>query len=250
MYLLFNDIRNFALYSEKDEVGHLQDVYLDEREWVGRYLVVETGGWFSSAKILLGSAGIRSVDLEQRRVVTALSKKQVEEAPPASSRKTVSQANEGPWTLTPNSMIYVAGARGAVLPPYIYDEAIEVDRAAVEKAEKQSEPKADRHLRSCNELVGYAISASDGEIGSVSDLVLDPSDWRVAYLVVDTGNWLPGKLVILPPKLANNVSWNDRTISFAMTRQKVEESPALSSLDELERSHEDLIYAHYGHPMV
>lgn len=251
MYVSFNDIRSFTLRSGDEEIGHVHDVYVDDRDWVAQYLIAETGGWFSSNKIVLNNSGIDSVDLDNRILTTSLSKQEVENAPPASSRETVSQANDKAWMLAPPSMVYLAGSRGAVLPPSFYDEAIEMDRAvSQDPAAQKADQKRERHLRSANELVGYGIFASDGDIGSVSDLVIDPSDWRIAYLSIDTGNWLPGKLVILPPKIAKAVSWADRSISFSMTKSKIEESPALSSLAELKRSHEDSIYTHYAHPMV
>jgi hypothetical protein len=41
---------------------------------------------------------------------------------------------------------------------------------------------------------GYKIEASDGTIGSVSDFLFDDRTWKVRWLVVDTGNWLTGRL--------------------------------------------------------
>jgi hypothetical protein len=50
---------------------------------------------------------------------------------------------------------------------------------------------------------GYAIEASDGDIGTVSDFLFDDASWLVRWLVVDTGNWLSGRKVLLPP----SASW-------------------------------------------
>ena len=47
-------------------------------------------------------------------------------------------------------------------------------------------------------IKGYAIAASDGEIGTVSDLLFDDVSWRVRWLVVETGTWLAGRKVLLP----------------------------------------------------
>ena len=48
---------------------------------------------------------------------------------------------------------------------------------------------------------GYAIEASDGDIGTVSDFLFDDASWLVRWLVVDTGNWLSGRKVLLPPSV-------------------------------------------------
>jgi hypothetical protein len=52
-------------------------------------------------------------------------------------------------------------------------------------------------LRSVKELQGYAIRAIDGDIGQVHDFYFDDQSWLIRYLVVDTGNWLPGRRVLI-----------------------------------------------------
>ena len=54
-------------------------------------------------------------------------------------------------------------------------------------------------LWSASGIKGYAIAASDGKIGTVSDFLFDDDSWLVRWLVVDTGHWLPGRKVLLPP---------------------------------------------------
>ena len=54
-------------------------------------------------------------------------------------------------------------------------------------------------LRNASAIKGYAIAASDGRIGSVSDFLFDDASWVVRWLLVDTGKWLSGRKVLLPP---------------------------------------------------
>ena len=54
-------------------------------------------------------------------------------------------------------------------------------------------------LRSTADLAGLAIHATDGDIGLVEDIYFDDIHWRVRYFVVDTGHWLPGRLVLISP---------------------------------------------------
>jgi len=52
-------------------------------------------------------------------------------------------------------------------------------------------------LRGVKEMLGYAIRATEGEIGQVHDLYFDDQAWTVRYVVADTGNWLSGRRVLL-----------------------------------------------------
>ena len=56
-------------------------------------------------------------------------------------------------------------------------------------------------LWNASAINGYAIKASDGQIGTVSDFLFDDASWLVRWLVVDTGNWLSGRKVLLPPSV-------------------------------------------------
>jgi hypothetical protein len=48
-------------------------------------------------------------------------------------------------------------------------------------------------LRHTSEIGGYAIGATDGPIGSITDFLFDDVTWRVRWLVVDTGAFLSGR---------------------------------------------------------
>jgi uncharacterized protein YrrD len=97
-----------------------------------------------------------------------------------------------------------------------------------------------------SELGGYQISAVDGSIGSVSDLLVDCHDWTVRWLVVDTGKWLPGRKVLLPPDVAGppDAAW--RGLPVELTRERVAQSPPLEPDSPISRQRESEVYGHYG----
>jgi hypothetical protein len=54
-------------------------------------------------------------------------------------------------------------------------------------------------LWNASAINGYAISASDGRFGTVSDFLFDDVSWLVRWLVVDTGKFFSGRKILLPP---------------------------------------------------
>jgi PRC-barrel domain len=76
---------------------------------------------------------------------------------------------------------------------------------------------------------GYAIEASDGDIGTVSDFLFDDASWRVRWLVVDTGNWLSGRKVLLPPSVLGRIYAKDRVFAVKLTKQQVKDSPGIDT---------------------
>jgi hypothetical protein len=96
------------------------------------------------------------------------------------------------------------------------------------------------------DLHGFDIKASDGAIGSVDDFLFSDDDWIVRWAVIDTGNWLPGRLVLLPPNRLMLPDANSDGISVALTRKQVEDSPEIDRDPPVSRQQEMRIYSHYG----
>ena len=83
-------------------------------------------------------------------------------------------------------------------------------------------------LRNVNDLRGFAIHATDGEIGEVDDLYLDDENWAVRYLVVDTGGWLSGRKVLISPYAIGQPDWEGRRLPVNLTKAQVEGSQVTS----------------------
>ena len=68
-------------------------------------------------------------------------------------------------------------------------------------------------LCNASKVKGYAIAASDGMLGTASDLLFDDASWLVRWLVVDTSNWLTGRKVLLPTSVLGHL--DPKTEQFA-----------------------------------
>src|SRR5688500_11499404 len=77
--------------------------------------------------------------------------------------------------------------------------------------------KEESMLRDVTDLRGYAIRATDGVIGHVDDVYFDDQNWGIRYLVVNTGNWLSGRKVLISPIALGHAGWMARQLPVAMT---------------------------------
>lgn len=98
------------------------------------------------------------------------------------------------------------------------------------------------------DLKGKHIAARDGAIGSVVDTYFDDAHWAVRYLVVDTGDWLPGKKVLLSPTSVAAEQTDKKTISVALSRQQVRDSPGVNADMPVSRQFEEAHALYYGYP--
>jgi len=81
-------------------------------------------------------------------------------------------------------------------------------------------------LRNSSEIIGYTIGASDGRLGKVTDFLFEDDTSLVRWLVIDTGPWLSGRKVLLPPSVLGQFSGIGDQFSVRLTMQQVKDSPA------------------------
>lgn len=84
-------------------------------------------------------------------------------------------------------------------------------------------------LRKASDLRQYSIEATDGSIGSVHDHYFDDRFWTLRYIVVDTGNWLPGRKVLIAPEAIIRTDSEGKSLSLNLSKQQIENSPDIGS---------------------
>jgi hypothetical protein len=95
-------------------------------------------------------------------------------------------------------------------------------------------------------LEGYAIEASDGRLGSVSDFLFEDTSWVIRWLVVDTGNWLSGRKALLALSALGRPDPALRQFPIKLTMQQVKDSPDIDTDRPVSRQHETHVHEYYG----
>jgi sporulation protein YlmC with PRC-barrel domain len=101
-------------------------------------------------------------------------------------------------------------------------------------------------LWNASAIKGYAIKASDGCVGTVSDLLFDDARWAVRWLVVDTGKWLSGRKVLLPLSTLGNPEPEQREFMVELTMRQVKDSPDIDTDRPVSRQMGAHVYDYYG----
>lgn len=103
-------------------------------------------------------------------------------------------------------------------------------------------------LRSVKQIHDSRINASDDQIGHVKEAYFDDDVWTIRYLVVDTGNWLTGRKVLISPYSIKTPLTEGHLIDVSLTREQVKNSPDIDTHKPVSRQHERDYLAYYGYP--
>ena len=88
MLRTMKDLEGYAIRATDGTIGHVRDFYFDDDTWVVRYLVVETGAWLSSRKVLISPIAIGQPNWTERELPVSITIEQVKNRRSVSSLTT------------------------------------------------------------------------------------------------------------------------------------------------------------------
>ena len=229
------------------EIGTIDEVLFEDNTWIVRYLIVSTGPWLFQRKVLIVPAKVIEIDWTTRTLNVDISRDQVENSPSVDTAKPVSRQWETDYYNYYAMPYYWGGSIGrgqlmGMMPPIglIPFESPKLEQHESELLHSHDDP----HLRSSKALVGYKISAKDGHIGHVRGFIVDDLTWEIQYLGVDTGDWWPGKKVLLPLTWINSINWPENSVLIEATRLEVQNTPEWDTDEPITSEFQAKLYAY------
>ena len=103
-------------------------------------------------------------------------------------------------------------------------------------------------MRSLKTMEQYKVKATDGDVGNVVNFLLDDDRWTVRYLVVDAGNFLTGRRVLISPISFGEVEWDTKQFDVRLTKDRIKNSPSVSTDEPVSRQREQEYSGYYDYP--
>ena len=95
-------------------------------------------------------------------------------------------------------------------------------------------------------LIESSVIATDGEMGSVRNFLFDEQSWTIRYLVVDVGNWLKRRPVLVAITAVEQPDWTKKTFRVHLTKDQVQNSPDVDSDKPVSRQQEIAMKKYFG----
>lgn len=227
MMHLAHKITGATVKGTDGEIGTLEDFYFEEDRWTVRYLLVDTGKWFSGKRVLISPMSVRD-GWGKNGIRLGLTKDQVWNSPEIRDEEPLSPGRESQLVAYYGYPDYWGAA--SIWGNFDSPAAL-VESPPQEKkpAARTIDPEA-RHLRSIKQSTGYHLHARNGEIGHVDDFLIGEESWRIRYLLVDTSNWIGGRSVIVSPETVERIDKDKELLNIAVDREAIKQAPELDSI--------------------
>jgi uncharacterized protein YrrD len=76
-----NDVSGYHIRASDEEIGHVDDFVIEDDTWAIRYLVVDTGSWWSGKKVLVSPRWIDRISWSESTVFVNLSSEAIKQSP-------------------------------------------------------------------------------------------------------------------------------------------------------------------------
>jgi hypothetical protein len=205
------------------DIGHIRDFYFDDKIWVIRYAIADTGSWLTGRLVLLSPYAFGNLDQLNKTLHINLRKMQIQDSPSIESHKPVSRQFEADYYMYYGWPAYWDG--GAMWGLGGYPTILPRSKDEVEAFQKYHH-RDDKHLQSAREVAGYHLEAVDGQIGQVTGFLVDDRSWAIRELVVETGHWYSGKEIRIPTGRVERISYQESKVYVNLSKadiQKTEE---------------------------
>ena len=75
------EVTGYGIHAQDGEIGHIEDLVVDDEDWVVRYAEVDTRNWLPGKKVLVQTGRIKQIDWHSRSVTMSLTRHAIQSAP-------------------------------------------------------------------------------------------------------------------------------------------------------------------------
>ena len=88
------EVTGYHVNATDGDIGHIQDVLIDNASWNIRYFIVDTSNWWFGQHVLVSPYAVKSVDWSDRHVRLEISKDRVKSSPPWNPAELIAEEYE------------------------------------------------------------------------------------------------------------------------------------------------------------
>jgi hypothetical protein len=244
--LSLKELQDRPVQALAGSAGRVEDFYFDDGDWVVRYLSVDSQDWLDGRRLLFSTRALGELDARGGAFQVQADREMIRNSPIFEQNQSFGREQEielhdyyrWPFYWTP-------GDAGGLGPGSL--AAYPLVELAEEMLETSGDSPLDNHtLHSFRQLTDCSIHARDGSIGKLFDLLVEGENWNIYYLIVNTGNWLPGRKVLVSPNWIQKVDWSTSHVDIDLNKETIRNSPEYDPSVKLDEDYNARLNRYYG----
>ncbi|HAZ13847.1 MAG: hypothetical protein A2X86_14370 [Bdellovibrionales bacterium GWA2_49_15] len=207
-------------------IGKIKDFYFDEKNWIIRYMLIDSDGYLNRSNGFISTSSISNIDMGANRIQVNFSSNSIGKK--HRSKKEVDQLTgqqkekqheiqfsdffkrpsswglmDYPWVVGPQGVIY------------------ENIQGKNEIRLQSSQP----NLPSYNQISKYQVHAVNAYLGHIKDILINDETWQFQFLEVAKGAWITSQSTLIPYDLIEQLNPEGMNIDVLTDRMMVSTAP-------------------------
>lgn len=275
---------NYTFFGTDDYIGACLDIYFDDWDWTVRYFVVEISEPVSSPRVLISPLAITKIDHNRKEISVNLATDKIHNSPELDTNLPISRQYEIAlrryyewpeyWGQTdfldtpevtktqdedtiPMDEVgkpiqertdipdleesYETDTSMEIIP----DEPEEDELFEAEFGRSEEDVAYSQELRSVVEMKNYFLQTSTAGFSTVTDFIIDESDWNIKYLVINLRNSHENEFVLITPEWLQQIDWGAERMFISLSQEQLEMAPRYNPKIEISEEFERKIYSYF-----
>lgn len=222
-----SDLRGFKIITLTGEIGIAHDFYFNPEDWKILYLMCDAGYQMTDRIVIFYTDAIVRIEYEDKKIFLNLNKDKILKSPYIGSESVVTKL-----------------ARKSLHEYYGWNKYWEkenyLEELQKENDQTDSEPKRKNHeietvdgLKCTREIINQEILADSTEIGLIKNIVMDSSNWKIAYMLIDQYKSENEKKLVIKPSWIHSFKGDEEKIKLDKALSKVSAAPEVKSAEEI-----------------
>lgn len=90
----FNAVKGYSIEAIDGDIGHVEDMLIDEKTWIARYFIINTSNWWVGHSVLIAPQWIKSISWGAEKVAVDVDQKIIKDAPPYDAETRLDRTQE------------------------------------------------------------------------------------------------------------------------------------------------------------
>jgi sporulation protein YlmC with PRC-barrel domain len=219
-------LQSYRIEARDGSLGRVGELYFDDEKWTIRYLMTHLEKMLGKRLALISPTTVERIDWKNGTIQVRLTREQVANSPEVRGEQPIERAKEQELSRYYGIPAYWDGV--GLWGNHLYPGLLSTEDGEKENPLNSNPPEENGvHLHSTEEAMSYRIEAMDGWIGQVEDFVVEEKSWEIQFLVVEAGDWLPGKKVIVDTHWIDEVDRSQGKVRVSLPRNAIRGATAI-----------------------
>ncbi len=245
MFCSLNKIKSYNVQAYDGPIGKIKDFYFDEKNWIIRYLLIDSDGYLNRSNGFISTSSISNIDPIANIIRVNFSSNHIGRNTEAhieikqkenNHRERQMEIQFSDFFKRPNSWGHLDGPWVVGPQGVIYENMVGKNEIRLQSCQP--------NLPSYNQLAKYQVHAINAYLAPIKDILINEDTWQFNFLELEKGAWQPSQSTLVPYDLIERLNMEERNIEVLTDHFLLSSAPDYDA-ENLSGNYFEKILLHY-----